>query len=68
MTEMNTKQRYALRLLARFVDYAPDRGQHLWREFSKDKIVTDPDEISLLEKLGAPIERIDAANEGLMGR
>jgi hypothetical protein len=59
MTELKTPQRYALRLLARFVDYAPDAGQHLWREFPKDKIVTNQTDIEFLESHGAPVERIE---------
>jgi hypothetical protein len=58
MTEpVHTK--YALRLLARFVDYDPDHGRILWREFPKDKIVVDPDTIEFLEARGAPVERIE---------
>ncbi len=59
MTELKTtQQRYGLRLLERFVNYAPDHGRILWREWPKDKIVVDRDTIRLLESLGAPVERI----------
>jgi hypothetical protein len=62
MTEESTqlvKPAYALRLTARFVDYAPDQGRILWREFVKDKIITDPDTIAFLEARGAPVEPIE---------
>ena len=60
MTDLNTTKPYALRLLARFVDYAPDHGRHLFREFLKDQIVVDPDTIAFLESRDdAPIERIE---------
>jgi hypothetical protein len=55
---MQAKQRYGVRLRERFVIYAPDRGEHLWREFSPGQIVTDSDTIKLLESRGAPVERI----------
>jgi hypothetical protein len=59
MSELKTTQRYALRLTARFVDYAPDQGRILWREFPKDKIVVDRDTIEFLESHNAPAERIE---------
>jgi hypothetical protein len=55
MTELNT---YRLRLTERFVFYDPDHGSHLFREWPEGEIVTDPDEIKLLEGRGAPVERI----------
>jgi hypothetical protein len=55
--EVNTK--YAVRLTAHFIDYAPDRGRILWREFPKDKIVVDRDTIAFLEARGAPVEKIE---------
>jgi hypothetical protein len=58
MTEMNTKQRYRLRLTERYVDYAPDRGVHVWREWAADQVVSDIDDIKLLEAAGAPVERV----------
>ena len=57
MTELNTKQ-YRLRLTGRYVFYDPDHGSHLFREWPEGEIVTDPDEIKLLEGRGAPVERI----------
>jgi hypothetical protein len=59
MTELVHTQ-YSLRLLADFVSYDPDRGEHLWREFPKDKIVVDRDTIEFLESHNAPVEKIDA--------
>jgi hypothetical protein len=61
MTESTqmVKPAYAVRLLARFVDYAPDAGRILWREWPAGKIVINPDEIAFLESHGAPVERID---------
>ncbi len=53
------KQRYVLRLTAHFTHYDPDHGELLWREFPKDKIVTDPDTIKWLEARAAPVERIE---------
>jgi hypothetical protein len=58
MTAETTK-RYALRLRARFVDYAPDNGRILWREFPKDKIVTNQADIEFLESHNAPVEKIE---------
>jgi hypothetical protein len=58
MNESMVKPGYRLRLLERFVDYAPDHGRILWREFPKDKIVVDRDTIAFLEARGAPIVRI----------
>lgn len=54
---IDTKQRYHLRLIERHVFYDID-GSHLWREWPQGAIVTDPDEIKLLEARGAPVERI----------
>jgi hypothetical protein len=48
-----------IRLISRYVDYAPERGVYLWREWPKGKIVSDPEEIKFLESRGAPVERID---------
>jgi hypothetical protein len=59
MTELKTTQRYALRLLAHFTHYDPDHGELLWREFPKDKIITDPDTIKWLESHNAPCERLE---------
>jgi hypothetical protein len=56
---MNTKPRYHLRLLERFVIYDPDRGLLLWREWAAGQIVTDPEQIELLTARGAPVERIE---------
>jgi hypothetical protein len=58
MTELNTKQS-RLRLTARFVFYDPDRGSHLFREWPEGAIVTDSEDIKLLEARGAPVERIE---------
>ena len=49
---------YHLRLTARFAFY-DERGSHLWREWPAGAIITDRDEIKLLEAQGAPVERID---------
>jgi hypothetical protein len=58
MTEMNTTEaKYSLRLLGRYVWYDIN-GSQLWREWAKNQIVTDPEEIALLESKGAPAERI----------
>lgn len=68
MTEaLNTKQQYAephllyggVRLTSRYVFYDPDRGLHLWREWPEGAIVTDSEQIELLEAHNAPIERIE---------
>lgn len=57
MTEL--EPRYHLRLTGRFVVYDPERGLLLWREWPAGAIVTDPDEIKLLEGRDAPVERIE---------
>jgi hypothetical protein len=49
---------YHLRLTDRFVFYDPDHGSYLWREWAEGAIVTDSDDIKLLEARGAPVERI----------
>jgi hypothetical protein len=65
MTELKTtQQRYALRLTARFTYYDPNNGVHVWREWPKDKVVTDPTEIAFLESRDdAPIERIEVESD-----
>jgi hypothetical protein len=55
---VNTKP-YRLRLTARYGFY-DEHGSRLWREWPDGAIVTDPDEIKLLEGRGAPVETIDA--------
>jgi hypothetical protein len=59
MNEVTTKQRFHLRLTGRFVEYDPERGSFLWREWPAGAIITDPKEIELLESRGAPVEKID---------
>jgi hypothetical protein len=60
MTELaETKQRYHLRLLERYVIYDPDHGQFEWREWPEGAIVTDSDTIKLLTARGAPVEIIE---------
>ncbi|WMT77456.1 hypothetical protein [Bradyrhizobium sp. Ash2021] len=56
MESQSIKPAYQIRLLERFVFYAPDRGVHLWREWPEGATVTDADAIELLTKLGAPVE------------
>ena len=53
---MNTKP-YHLRLTSRYVFYDLEKSQ-LFRDWPEGAIVTDPDEIELLEARGAPVERI----------
>jgi hypothetical protein len=48
-----------VRLLERYVHYAPDHGQHIWREWPLGTIVSDPEQIALLTALGAPVEKIE---------
>ena len=50
------KRPYHLRLIERHVFYDID-GSQLWREWPEGAVVTDPDEIELLESRGAPVER-----------
>jgi len=50
-------RKYHLRLLERFFHYDSIGSQHSY-EWQKDAIVTDPDDISLLESFHAPTERI----------
>ena len=47
-----SRQQYRLR--ERFVVYDPEHGLLLWREWPEGAVVTDPDEIKLLEGRGAP--------------
>ena len=54
-----TEASYHIRLLERFVLYDPDHGSPLWREWPKEKIVTDPETIKLLTDRGAPVERVE---------
>ena len=58
MTELNTK-RSRLRLTGHYVFYDPEHGSYLFREWPEGAIVTDPDEIKLLEARGAPVEEIE---------
>ena len=58
---VNTRQ-HRLRLTGRFVFYDPEHGSHLFRDWPEGAIVTDSDEIKLLEAHGAPVERIDAVS------
>jgi hypothetical protein len=58
MKEVNPK--YALRLTERFVVYDPEHGLILWREWAPGQVVTDPEQIELLESRCAPAERIEA--------
>jgi hypothetical protein len=53
-------KRYSLRLIERYVFYDPDHGSHLFREWPEGAIVTDPDEIKLLEWRGALVEKIES--------
>jgi hypothetical protein len=58
MTSIKPTSDHHLRLTARFVVYDPGRGLLLWREWPEGAVVTDPDDIALLEARGAPVERI----------
>ena len=58
VTELVNTQRYHLRLTDRYVFYDPEHGSYLFRAWPEGAIVTDPDEIELLEARGAPVERI----------
>jgi hypothetical protein len=60
MTTSNIKPTtdHHLRLTARFVVYDPEHGLLLWREWPEGAVVTDRDDIKLLEARGAPVERI----------
>jgi hypothetical protein len=60
---MTERAKYRLRLIERYVDYDPDRGVHIFREWQKNAIVTDVDDIRLLEARGAPVERIDLTQQ-----
>jgi hypothetical protein len=63
MTEQANMPR-ALRLTSRFFAYDPDRGQYVSKSWAEGAIVTDPDEIALLEARGAPFERIETSEAG----
>jgi hypothetical protein len=54
---MTDNRRYNLRLLERFFYYDSIGSQQSY-EWQKDAIVTNPDEIALLESRHAPTERI----------
>jgi hypothetical protein len=54
----DTKPRYHLHLTARFAFY-DEKGTHMWREWPAGAIVTDPNDIALLEARGAPVEKIE---------
>ncbi len=56
MTEF--AKRYHLRLLERFVFYDPDHGAHLFRDWARGAIISDPTEIAFLELRDAPVERV----------
>jgi hypothetical protein len=60
---MTMKQPYHLRLLERFFVYAPDRGLYVSKSWPEGAIITDPDEIALLEAQAAPAERIELIPE-----
>jgi hypothetical protein len=54
---MNEKRRYSLRLKDRFAFYDIAKTQ-MWHEWAAGAIVTNPDEIALLESIHAPVENI----------
>jgi hypothetical protein len=56
--------RYALRLTERFFLFAPDHGVLVSREWRAGAIVTDSNDIALLEARGAPVERIEQSENG----
>jgi hypothetical protein len=58
MIELDTKQRYHLRLLERHVFYDIDGSQLFW-DWPKGAIISDQTQIELLEARGAPAERIE---------
>jgi hypothetical protein len=59
MKAETTKRGYGLRMTEKFVHYDIN-GTHVWREFPKGSIISDPDTIRFLESVRAPVERIDA--------
>jgi hypothetical protein len=56
---MKESQQPVYRLCWRFGFYDLT-GSNLWHEWPEGAIVSDPTEIALLRKRGAPIERINA--------
>jgi hypothetical protein len=54
---MTEPKPYSIRLTSRFAFY-DEKGSHLWREWPEGAVVTDPDDIELLEARGAPTDLI----------
>ena len=57
-----TTTQYSLRLLERFAFYDHVKT-NVFRDWPAGAVVTDPDEIKLLEERGAPVERIEMKPE-----